>query len=154
MAKVIVPGGPLGMRGVLAPPQQSRVVAVELHLDGGVGNDDFCVTPPLGNRLWLYKIDMWAYCGTAGAFLGGFFYFMSGTTVPASSTEISTRWDNIIPLSCGQKPGFRWFECDAFHRSFTMAKLFTADGLRFGVVMENGFPQQWEATVAFEISEG
>lgn len=154
MAKLVVPGGPLGLRGDSPPPQQRRVIALELHLPAGVGLSDFCYTPPLGNRLWLFSIDLWTHCVGAPAKIGGFFYFMFGTGVPTSATEVSTRWNFIIPLHCGAKPGFRWFECDAFTRHFSMAKLFTADEMRFGVTIENGYNQVWEATVAFEISEG
>ncbi len=154
MAKLIVPTGPLGLRGDSPPPQQRRVIALELHLAAGPGNNDFCYTPPLGNRLWLYSIDVWAYCSVHGIAIGGFFYLMFGTSIPATQSDIADRWTRIIPLHCGAKPGFRWFHCDAFERRFTMAKLFTEDELRFGVVIENGYNQAWEATVAFEISEG
>jgi len=154
MAKVIVPRGPLGLVRSEIVPVQSRAIALELHLAAGVGNDDFCYTPTLGNRLWLHKIDIWCYCANAGVLIGGFFYIMFGTSIPVAAGEVATRWNRIVPLSCGQKPGFRWFELEAFHRSFTMARLFSEHELRFGVTIENGFNQQWEATVAFEISEG
>lgn len=154
MNEVIVPRGPLGLKGAYPLPPQSRVVALELHVPAGVGNNDFCYTPALGNRLWLLNIDIWVYCATAGAFIGGFFYLMFGTAEPQNASDISTRWNRIIELYCGAKPGFRWFHCDPFDRHFSMAKLFVADGLRFGVTLENGFNQAWEATIAFEISEG
>lgn len=141
--------------GVLFPRGvYSRIVALELHAPGGVGNSDFCFTPPLGNSLWLLGIDVWVYCGTAGQFIGGFFYLSYGASVPNTEAEIATTWDQIIPLHCGLKKGFRWFECEAFHRHFNMNRHFASDGLRFAVGVENGFPQAWEATVAFEISEG
>ncbi len=132
----------------------SRVVALELHLAAGMGNDDYCYTPQLGNSLILYSIDVWAYCAVHGIAIGGFFYLNFGTGIPPSGDYLATQWNNIIPLSCGLKPGFRWFHCDAFHRRFTMAKFFETNELRFGVAIENGYNQAWEATVAFEISEG
>lgn len=140
---------------VLTPiPDYSRVIALELHLAGGVGNDDYCYTPQLGNRLWLRGIDIWCYCAVAGALIGGFFYLTYGTHSPTSFSNVAVGWNRIIDLHCGQKPGFRWFEREAFHRSFTMNKLFEADGLRFGVALESFADEQWEATVAFQISEG
>ncbi|MBA7532759.1 hypothetical protein ES705_24989 [subsurface metagenome] len=88
------------------------------------------------------------------AHVGGFFYLMYGSSQPTRREDISVRWTPIVPLHCGLKPGFRWFECGDFHRHFSMAKLFTLNELRFGVTIENGFPQSWETTVAFEIAEG
>ncbi len=154
VAKLIVPAGPLGRRRDYSPPVQSRVIALELHLPAGIGNNDFCYTPPLGNRLILYSVDVWAYCAVHGLAIGGFFYLMFGTGIPATALEITTSWNPIIPLSCGIEAGFNWFHCDAFHRHFSMAKLFTADELRFAVTIVNAYNQAWQATVAFEISEG
>lgn len=130
------------------------MIALELHAPAGLGSDDFCYTPQLGNRLWLYSLDVWVYCGVHPSVVGGFFYFMYGTFEPQNANDVAVRWTPIIPLYCGLKQGFRWFHCDEFSIHFSMARLFEADGLRFGVVVENGFPQAWEATVAFEISEG
>lgn len=154
MAKIAVPVTQPGLQRIEPAPMQRRVIALELHAPQGVGNTDFCYTPQLGNRLWLYGLDVWVYCSGPGAFIGGFFYLMYGTFEPRTQSDIATRWTRIIPLHCGSKPGFRWFECEAFHRHFSMARLFTADGLRFGVTIENGFNQDWECTVAFEIAEG
>lgn len=154
MAKVVVPRGPVVSGIGRSAERQSRVIALELYPQAGVGGDDYCVTPPLGNNLWLYTIDVWVYCTTPGGGIGGFFYLMYGSGIPPSGGFIATRWNRIIPLSCGVKPGFFWIDCVSFHRHFEMAKLFTSDELRFGVVTENAGTQRWLATVAFEISEG
>lgn len=132
----------------------SRVIALELHAPAGIGAEDFCYTPQLGNRLWLYAIDVWAYCSQPGALYGGIFYITFGTGEPQSGGDIAVRWEKIVPLFCGDKPGFRWFTCGEMHRRFTMGKLFTNDELRFGVVIENFSNQSWETTIAFEIAEG
>ncbi len=154
MAKIAVPVTQPALQAIVPASPQRRVIALELHAPGGVGMSDFCYTPQLGNRLWLYSIDVWAYCSQPGAIRGGFFWIMFGTGVPQNQLDIAVRWTPIVPLHCGQKPGFRWFSCQEIHRRFTMAKLFTTNELRFGVVVNNFVAQQWECTVAFEISEG
>lgn len=154
MARLIVPGGLDRLAAANQPPPASRVIALELHLAAGLGNVDDCYTPTLGNRTWLRSIDVWAYECVHGVPIGGFFYLMFGSGIPVAPGEIAVRWNPIIPLYCGQKPGFRWFECASFHRRFEMCKLFKHDELRFGVTIEQGFNQDWEATVAFEFSEG
>lgn len=154
MARIAVPRGPVAIGPARSAPVQSRVIALELHVPAGVGNSDYCYTPQLGNRLWLYSVDVWGYCAQPGAIRGGFFYFTYGTYEPSREEDVAVDWTTIIPLRCGQKPGFRWFSCQEIVRRFTMAKLFTNDGLRFGVVIENFGAQDWECTVAFEISEG
>ena len=154
MVRIAVPRlQPALMKVVPASPQR-RVIALELHAPAGMGNSDYCFTPQLGNRLWLYGVDFWVYCGEHPSVVGGFFYLMYGSGEPVRGEDISVRWTPIIPLSCGLKPGFRWFHCDEFHRHFSMVKLFTTNELRFGVTVENGFPKAWECTVAFEIAEG
>lgn len=154
MAEVWIPKAQAELAKIVPASPQRRVIALELHAPAGPGNSDYCYTPQLGNRLWLYSVDLWVYCGEHPSVVGGFFYFMYGLGEPVSRSNISVGWTPIIPLSCGLKPGFRWFACDEFHRRFTMARLFTTDELRFGVTIENGFPKAWECTVAFEIAEG
>jgi len=154
MARIAVPRGPTVLGPARPAPVQSRVIALELHAPAGVGSDDFCYTPKLGNRLWLYAIDVWAFCSAPGALYGGFFYLTFGTGEPRSGEEIAVQWTPIIPLYCGIKKGFRWFGCGEQSRRFTMAKLFTNDELRFGAVIENFGQQTWETTIAFEIAEG
>ena len=154
MARIAVPRTQARLQRLEPPALERRVIALELHVPAGVGNSDYCYTPQLGNRLWLYSLDVWAYCADPPALLGGFFYITFGTYEPSRREDISVRWTRIIPLHCSPKPGFRWFECGDFHRRFTMARLFTNDGLRFGVSIENVVAQAWECTVAFEISEG
>jgi len=154
MAKLIVPGGPLGFERPILPMKQSRIVALELSVLAGVGNTDYCYTPTLGNRTVLRGIDVWAYSGSPSAWIGGFFYLMFGTGVPVAAGDVAVRWVPIIPLHCGMKPGFAWMESETIQRHFTMDKLFVHDELRFGVVIDNGYDKAWNCTVAFEFSEG
>lgn len=140
--------------GLKPDPAYSRQIALELHVPGAIGGEDYCFTPTLGNSLVLYGIDLWFRCGTRPGEFGGYIYLMFGSGEPQTAGEIATRWTSIIPLHCGIKPGFRILLCeqDAFHIS--MKKKFVADELRFGVTMENLTLLAWEATVLFEISEG
>lgn len=154
MARVIVPGGPFGLERATVPVPERRVLALELRLTAAAMAVDYCFTPTLGNRLVLHSIDVWAFCADLDVTFGGFFYLMFGAGIPVAAGDIAVRWSPIVPLACGVKPGFGWFDVRAFHRRFTMAKLFTTDELRFGVTIENGYLQAWAATVAFEISEG
>lgn len=153
MARIANTGQPARRAVQEIIPVHSRVIALELHIPVGIGNGDFCYTPQLGNHLWLFSVDAWMLCADKPAMFGGFFYFSYGTHKPVTGGEISLLWTPIVPLNCGIKPGFMWFACGDFHRRFTMSKLFTNDGLRFGVMIENGFNQDWMCTVAFEISE-
>lgn len=152
--RIVVPRLQPALQRVVPEPVQRRVIALELHAPAGAGMADFCYTPQLGNRLWLYGIDLWVYCMTPPAQVGGFYYLMYGSGIPLGGDEVATRWNFIIPLSCGLKLGFRWLECDSFHRHFSMAKLFTTNELRLAVAVENGVAHAWEMTVAFEIAEG
>jgi len=154
MARLVVPSGLAGLSAAAGPPSASRVIALELRLEDAPLVQAWCYTPTLGNHLVLRSIDVWAYCGILDVPFGGFFYIMFGSGIPIAAGEIATRWNPIVPLSCGVKPGFGWFDVRAFHRRFTMAKLFEHDELRFAVQISNGFPQAFAATVAFEISEG
>lgn len=154
MARIRVPVTQPALQRIEPVPLQRRVIALELHAPDGVGASDFCYTEQLGNRLWLYSINIWVYCVSPGPGIGGFFWIMYGQGVPPDDLFVAEEWNHIIPLRCGLKPGFRWFDCESFHRCFTMAKLFEFDELRFGVAINNGYPQDWEMTVAFEISEG
>lgn len=154
MARIRVPVKQPELQGIVSASPQRRAIALELHAPAGVGEDDFCYTPQLGNRLWLYGVDVWAYCSSPGVLYGGFFYLMFGHSEPQNANEIATRWTPIIPVHCGTKLAFRWFTCGEMHRHFTMARLFTTDELRFGVVIENFGQQLWETTIAFQIAEG
>jgi len=154
MAKLILPVGPQVGKRPDQVQRQSRVVALELQLAAGMGNTAFCYTPPLGNRTWLYSIDVWGYCSARGIAIGGFIYLTFGTGVPVGPGEAAVNWSSIIPLHCGVKSGFFWHSCEVFHRRFDMAMLFEHDELRFAVDIENFFPQAWNATVAFQFSEG
>ncbi len=154
MAKLVVPGGPLGLARARTAPLERRAIALELRLTADPMAQDWCYTPTLGNRTVLHSIDVWAYGAELDLVIGGFFYIMFGGGVPVAAGDIAVNWSPIVPLSCGVKPGFGWFECGPFHRRFTMCKLFEFDELRFGVTIENGYLRAWAATVAFEISEG
>jgi len=154
MARLVVPSGLNSLAAAAGPPSASRVIALELRLAAAAMATDFCYTPTLGNRTWLRSIDVWAYGAELDLVIGGFFYLMFGSGVPVAAGDVAVRWSPIIPLHCGVKPGFGWYECGPFHRRFTMCKLFEFDELRFGVTIENGYLRAWAATVAFEFSEG
>lgn len=154
MAKVAVPVTQPYLTRIGPAPLSRRVIAIELRVPVGIGSDDWCYTPKLGNRLWLFSIDLWVYAVNPPAFVGGFFYLMYGTGRPTSANDIALRWNFICELSCGLKKAFRWYDEGSFSRHLDMARLFTDDELRFAIVAENGFLSPWECTVAFQISEG
>ncbi len=135
-------------------PAYSRQIALELHVPAGLGAEDFCFTPPLGNSLILYGIDLWMRCPDPPAFMGGFIYLMSGTGKPSTAGKMIMGWDHIVPLSCGVKPGIGLYYCSHTELHFTMKKRYMFDAIRFGAAAENGFNQDWDATLLFEISEG
>lgn len=154
MARIAAGGQVLRHAAMNPVSSYSRVIALELRLAITHGATAFCYTPTLGNRTWLHSIDVWAYSHEIDLVIGGYFYLMFGGGIPVGAGDIAVRWSPIVPLHCGVKPGFAWFDVRGFHRRFTMCKLFEFDELRFGVTIENGYLRAWAATVAFEISEG
>lgn len=141
--------------GALRPdPAYSRLEALELHIPAGLGNQDYCYTPVLGNSLVLYGINIWIRCPTHPGTFGGYVYIASGASIPASAGVITKDWTMIVPLRCGERPGFKFILCEHKNYYLKMRKKYRYDEIRFGVVIENLKNIYWEATVLFEISEG
>ena len=154
MANLLNQGQPL-RRNVLDPVSSySRLVGVELRIPAGIGSDDYCVTPQLGNRLVLNAIHFHGECPVLNTVVGGFVYLMFGSGIPAGSGDVADRWNHIIELHCGVKKAMRIVFVERLDLCWPMRRRFIYDEIRFGVVMENFGLTAWYATVLFEIMEG
>lgn len=154
MAKIAVPVTQAGLQRIEPAPVYSRLIGVELQVPGGVGNDDYCVTPKLGNRLVLRGVHFHADCVVAGAFAGGFLGLMSGTGEPVSGAQMAADWDTIIDMYCGVKRWMRVVYCERLDLFWGMRRRYEFDEIRFGAWMGNFTAHDFTVTVVFEISEG
>jgi len=133
-------------------PAYSRVVELTISNVGKL-QSDYAYSPPLGSRLWLLGVRVWA---DHGSLVGDGFlnlYLRYGMGVPANAEAVS-RWRPLwkvwgkgkweaLALG-GASPG----------RVYTMQMLFEGNALRFGVLVLNSADSQLWVNVAFEISEG
>lgn len=155
MAKVIVGRGQQEeMRRLHPRPAYSRVINLTLQVAAGIGADDYAVSPPIGNRVWLLGVDLVILNMDVDVVCSAFFYISTGTDKKVNGEKIATEWDPVIRNYGGPKPGFYYSGIrDQFH--WDMMKFYEGSGRRFGAVAESlteikGF----RAWVSFEISEG
>jgi len=135
-------------------PVYSRVINLTLQIPAGLGQDDFAVSPPIGNRIWLLGVDLIILNRDVDVVCSGFIYISTGTDKRVTAPMIATKWDPIIRNYGGPKPGFYYSGIrDKFH--WDMMKFYEGSGRRFGAVAENLTDiKSWRAWVSFEISEG
>lgn len=155
MAKIVVRRDQQAESRRLHPkPAYSRVINLTLQVAAGIGADDYAVSPPMGNRIWLLGVDLVILNMDVDVVCSGFFYISTGMDRNANAEKIATQWDPIIRNYGGPKPAFYYSGIrDKFH--WDMMKFYEGAGRRFGVVAESltdikGF----RAWVSFEISEG
>lgn len=131
----------------------SRVVLVQLVVAAGPGTSDWAVTPPLGNNLWLWAIDLWVWPTAANCFIDGLLKFTTGTSGKVSEAIVNLQWESIMDVSQLLIQGILWY-CPTEHLHFDMRKFWGDQGRRFGVWMSNTSNFAYVALVAFHISEG
>ncbi|MBA7716633.1 hypothetical protein ES703_125707 [subsurface metagenome] len=135
-------------------PAYSRWVNLTLQVEAGAGQDDFAVTPPLGNRIWLLGVKMYIFVPGVGNCASGFTYIRTSTDPRATAEQVATQWEPVIRNYGGPKPGFYW-SCEQAGYEWEMAQFYDGAGRRFGAVAENLSPSQnFRMWVSLKISEG
>lgn len=140
--------------GVKNPaPDSSRIVIVQLLVAAGIGNDDWAVTPPLGNRVRLLSVDVWMQPTTQGGFIKSFLKVTTGTGMKFTADMISNQWASVMDVSMIVKVGMMLFCCDK-HMRFDMSKLYVGESRRFGMYSQSNSNTQYSIIGAFQIAEG
>ena len=152
MAKVIVPGGPLGLSALGPVDVQSRVILIQLFVAAGVGNEDYGVTPPLGNRVRLLGVDAWIQATSQGGFIEAYLKIRTGTGEKLDAPTVALQWSSVMDESMLLKTGIAFFCCDK-HLHFSMNKLYTTQSQRFGFWSQNNSNTAYTILGAFEIAE-
>jgi len=142
------------MRRLHPKPAYSRVINLTLQVAAGLGSDDFEVSPPIGNRVWLLGLDLFILNTDVDVLRSGLIYMRTGTDPEANAEMIATAWDPIIRNYGGPKRGFYYSGIrDHFH--WDMMKFYEGSGRRFGAVAENlQVDVGMRIWISFEISEG
>ncbi len=155
MAKIVVARNQQAEVARLHPkPAYSRVINLTLQVPAGIGEEDYAVSPPIGNRVWLLGVDLVILNMDVDVVCSAFVNISTGTDQKVDGEKIATEWDPIIRNYGGPKPGFYYSGIrDKFH--WDMMRFYQGSGRRFGAVAESltdikGF-RVW---VSFEISEG
>lgn len=155
MAKIIVARNQQAEVARLHPkPVYSRVINLTLQIPAGLGQEDFAVSPPVGNRIWLLGVDLHILNMQVDVVCSGFLYISTGTDKKVNGLTIAQQWDPVIRNYGGPKPGFYYSGIrDHFH--WDMMRFYEGSGRRFGAVAESLVDIiSWRAWISFEISEG
>lgn len=155
MAKIIVGRDQQAeVRRLYPKPAYSRVINLTLQIPAGLGQGDFAVSPPIGNRVWLLGVDMFITNLSVDIISSAFIYLSTGTDKDETGEKIATQWEQIIREYGGPKPGFYYSGIrDHFH--WDMMKFYEGSGRRFGVVAESlSIYEVMRVWVSLEISEG
>lgn len=155
MAKIVVARNQQAEMARLHPkPAYSRVINLTLQIPAGLGADDFAVSPPVGNRVWLLGVDLFILTKEIDVVCSGFIYISTGTDKRVTAPMIATQWDPVIRNYGGPKPGFYYSGIrDHFH--WDMMQFYEGAGRRFGAMAESLVDViSWRAWISFEISEG
>ena len=155
MARIVVQRNQQAEVARLHPkPVYSRVINLTLQIPAGLGQEDFAVSPPVGNRIWLLGIDLHILNMQVDVVCSGFIYISTGTDKRVTAPMIADQWDPIIRNYGGPKTGFYYSGIrDHFH--WDMMKFYEGSGRRFGAVAESLVDIiSWRAWISFEISEG
>lgn len=153
MAKIAVPVTQPGLQRIEPAPVHSRVVLVQIFVAAGVGNDDWAVTPPLGNRVTLLGIDVWILPTSQGGFIKAFIKLTAGSGDRFSGPVVALDWASIMDTTMLLKTGISVFCCD-LHLGFTMNKLYVGESQRFGIYSENNSNTAYTMLCAFKVAEG
>jgi len=155
MAKIIVARNQQAEVDRLHPKlAYSRVINLTLQIPAGIGQEDFAVSPPVGNRIWLLGVDLHILNMQVDVVCSGFIYISTGTDKKVNGLTIAQQWDPVIRNYGGPKPGFYYSGIrDHFH--WDMMRFYEGSGRRFGAMAESLVDIiSWRAWISFEISEG
>ncbi len=155
MAKIIVARGQQeAVRRAYPKPAYSRVINLTIQVPAGLGEEDFAVSPPIGNRVWLLGVKMFVMNLSVDIVCSGFIYISTGTDKKVTAPMIAEQWEPIIRNYGGPKPGFYYSGIrDQFN--WDMMKLYEGSGRRFGIAAQSlSIYEVMRIWCSFEISEG
>lgn len=156
MAKIVVPRGSQQeeMRRLHPKPAYSRVVSIAFNVIGD-GTWRYVTTPPLGQILWLLKIDVWRWPRAPDISKGTEFRIFAGSGDPGSVLGLEN-WEEVLPVMLDGTKKHLWRAFDgANHFQWTMMKFFEGRTRRLAVSHMRGAGFGNDALyVSFEISEG
>jgi len=135
-------------------PVYSRVINLTIQVPAGLGEEDFAVSPPIGNRVWLLGVSMYVMNQSVDIVCSGFIYISTGTDKKVTGEMIAVKWDPVIRNYGGPKPGFYYSGIrDRFH--WDMMRFYEGTGRRFGIVAQSlSVFEVMRIWCSFEISEG
>lgn len=155
MAKMVVARSQqLEMARKHPKPVYSRVVSVACNVIGD-GVWRYVTTPPMGQNLWLLKIDVWRWPRSPDISKGTEFRFFGGSEEPGS-VEALERWEEILPVLLDGKTRHLWRAFDGTnHLQWTMMRFFEGRTRRLALMhmRQVGFGND-AIYVSYEISEG
>ncbi|MBA7611088.1 hypothetical protein ES703_18304 [subsurface metagenome] len=113
-------------------------------------------TVGVGERVRLLEVKLFWEPFAADNTAVTYFRVMTGTTTPATASEMNQAWENILPkLGEGHLDANWYHEYGITEMSWEMNQLFTGTGRRFGVWLQTVMPGKGQACQAsFKISEG
>ena len=155
MARVVVPRNQqLAVAQAHPKPYYSRWINLTLQIQAGVGKEDFAVTPPVGNRVWLLSVKLIFMSQTRANAFGGFVYVSTGTEKEVKAANIAIDWEPVIRQYGGPKPAFYYTGFGDVY-DWDMMMFYEGSGRRFGAMAENlSGTETWRLWVGFQISEG
>lgn len=132
----------------------SRIVSCAVGVS--FGNPACAYTVRVGQTVRLLGIKLFWQPRDADATKATVFRIMTGTTEPATVSEMLNAWDTILPkLGAGSLDENWYHHYGVTEMSWDMNQLFTGIGRRFGFILQTvmpGNPQYLQAS--FHISEG
>lgn len=140
--------------GLAPKASYSRSIALQLRCRAVAAGQDFAITKPLGNRVWLLGAKVYFMPTVVAALIETEFRLSYGTTAANTFRAVRDDWTPLIGEDrlVGQRTNYYGVGgC----LEFSMNRLFTNQLLRFGCAMQIiGPAQDFWALVVFEISEG
>lgn len=143
------------MVGVQYPKSvYSRVIGFCFPVPAPGPNDAFMVTPPLGQTIWLLRVQLWFTSETPGTSILFNWRVATCTVVPTAAGAVAVDLEPVIPFECAGKPFGFWYG-DKADFDFSMSRLYVGTARRFAVYAQNNHATEnlW-VQAAFTISEG
>jgi len=140
-------------RAMNPEPAYSRIVSCVEFVPTGPGAV-YSFTPVLGQIVRLLEVRIWFAPHAVNMANQTLFRILTGTSQPNTAAEIRL-WESVLPLV---SPGFTdepWTAYDGRDSMcWSMNRLYTGQGRRFGFWAERGPVGTDEISASFEISEG
>ena len=155
MARVVVPRSQQAeMRQRYPKPAYSRIISFRMKVPGD-GKDYMMCTQPLGQTIWLLKIQVWVLPKLIDASKGTSITIHTGTNKPMSVEDVKN-WERIVPLIDETGAKRVWPLHDGRdHIEWELMALYKGQPRRFAIIGMRGagFGEDFLYT-SFTISEG